>query len=1105
MLLSLFLLGPPRVEIDGEAIAFPRQKSLALLVHLAVTGEQQRRDTLAALLWPESADARGSLRRELSSLKSALGNGDWLDADRETISLTGEIRLDVHDFLTAARSDDPARLAQAADLYRDDFLTGFSLADAPDFDDWRFFASEEYRRTCAAALERLIAHHQNRGDPDAAIPYARRLLALDNLHEPSHRLLMRLYALTSQHSAALRQYDECVRLLDEELGVPPEQETTELHEAIRTRRFPAEDDRRTGGPGEGVTSPSHPVTPSPGHLPTPATSFIGRERELSELSALLSRPDMRLAVVVAPGGMGKTRFAIEAARQLAGDFPDGVWFASLVGVSEASQMLAALVQLLGAPMGAGDAKDALLRFFARRRLLLVLDNFEQLADAAPVLADLLASGPDVKLLVTSRVRLNLREEWVFPLAGLATADDGRQTTDERVEAGSAVRLFVERAGQVQPDFDAEADAEAVAAICRAVEGMPLGIELAASWLRAMNCGEIVAEIRRDVDFLRTSLRNVPEQHRSMRAVFERSWALLTEDEQQGLARLSVFQGGFTRAAAEAVAEVRLPLLSGLVDHSLLRHAASGRYDIHELLRQFAAEQLGKNGEAEAIQDKHADYFLRFLSERRADLEWRRLQEALGELIPERENLFAGWRWACQRALFPQIRIAAKVLPLYCNLTSAQENGLQLFDQAIAAAEAKVGPEDERPGLLGILRWRQQCYLQPSHHQPDAYLERLFATRALLLESKEDVQNELARMSGAIGTQLATVGKGEEGARWMEDAIRHFTERRAFVDLGKVYCRFALLRLGEGKLFQSDEIFGRAADAWGQAKLPAYPLIFRSSVYLQQGRFEEAQRLLEQAREMGDDPFMRDFPSMGGPGIVDYELSQTTVALGALDAAMLHFQRVREISEAEGRPWAIAHSPMYTPGTILRLQGKMQAARRQIENDVAIVRSVGFKQRIVARLDELARLEYDEGSYAASEAALNEALDIAEAIDSRLARALTLCQMGHTAAVQGKPEATGYYCRALDIAAEQGMNGILTDVLRGAAQLRADAGDVTQAVEWLALVAGHPNAEWETKQKALKALTEWEGHLSAQEFSAAKTRGGKAELATVIPAVLAWLA
>jgi len=870
------------------------------------------------------------------------------------------------------------------------------------------------------------------------------------------------------------------------------------------------DDKMTGRQDDTHTSSGHPVTPSPGHLPTPTTSFIGRENELAELCALLARPDVRLVTVVATGGMGKTRFAIEAARRLAADYPDGVWFLPLVGVSEASQMLAALVQLLDAPMGAGGAKDAILRFLARRRLLLVLDNFEQLVDSADVLAEIVQGAPEVEVLVTTRVRLNLREEWAFPLDGLAVgALLAAPVADVAGAASSAptndaIRLFIERARQIQPNFDPKAEAESVAAICRAVEGMPLGIELAASWLRAMNCDKIAAEIRRDMDFLSTPLRNVPAQHRSMRAVFERSWGLLTPEEQRGLARLSVFQGGFTRQAAEAVADVRLPLLSALVDHSLLRHSASGRYDVHELLRQFAAEQLDASAEAEAIHDKHADYFLHLLSQRREDLAWRAMEPALAKLIPERENLFAGWGWASQRGLFALIREAATILPLYCNLTNAQESGWQLFAQAIAAVEEKATAADDRASLLGILRFRQQVELQHSHNQPEAYLQRLLETRELLLASKSDNREELARLGGAIGIQVATVGRGEEGATWMEDAIRTFQETGNYFEMGKIFYRFALLRTGEGKVRLADETFGKVAEAWQRAKLPSYPIVFRGMVYHMQGRYAEMYQLWEKGQEIGDDPFVRGFSSMGGPATIEKNLAEASVALGALDEAATHFQRAQASFEAQGSRWPIVHGFQFSPGTVLRLQGQMEAARRQIEWEVATVRSTGFDQRIATRLLELARLEYDEGKYAASEAALSEALAIAESIDFRFIVALVLCQMGHTAAAQGKPDAPDYYRRALEIAAEEGMNGIIVDVLQGVAGLASQTGDVAQAVEWLALAASHPNAEWETKQKAEKALAKLEGQLSAEEFSAAREQGRVADLETILPTVLAWL-
>ena len=410
MTLALHLLGPPRVEIDGEVIAFSRQKSLALLVYLAVTGEQQRRDSLAALLWPESADARGALRRELSSVRAALGNGDWLDAERESVTLSGDVWLDVDDFLAAVKGGDaggdPAQLTQAAELHRGDFLSGFTLADAPDFDDWRFFQGEEYRRLLAGALERLIAHHQNAGDPDAAIPFARQLLALDNLHEPSHRTLMRLYALAGQHSAALRQYDECVRLLDEELGVPPEEETSELHEAIRTRRV-GPDDKVTGWQGDKASSPPHPVTPSPPHnLPPQATPFVGRQREVAEVRQLLSPAANRLVTITGVGGMGKSRLGLAVAEALLADFPDGVWFVPLAPVEAAEDVPRSIAAALSLS-GGGDSRAAVLAFLRDKRLLLLLDNFEHLLDGADFLAELLPAAPGVKLLVTSQERLNL--------------------------------------------------------------------------------------------------------------------------------------------------------------------------------------------------------------------------------------------------------------------------------------------------------------------------------------------------------------------------------------------------------------------------------------------------------------------------------------------------------------------------------------------------------------------------------------------------------------------------------------------------------------------------------------------------------------------------
>lgn len=242
----------------------------------------------------------------------------------------------------------------------------------------------------------------------------------------------------------------------------------------------------------------------------------------------------------------------------------------------------------------------------------------------------------------------------------------------------------------------------------------------------------------------------------------------------------------------------------------------------------------------------------------------------------------------------------------------------------------------------------------------------------------------------------------------------------------------------------------------------------------------------------------------GRAAIEEGLGESAVAFGRLDEAVGHFQRMRAILEAQGRHWVTALSFRFTLGTVFRLQSQMEKARYQIQWEVAASRSTGYKQRIATRLHELARLEYDEGNYVASEAALTEALVIAKSIGFLFVESLILCQMGHTAAAQGKPDAADSYRRALEIAAEQGMNGIVVDVVQGAAGLAAQTGDVAQAVEWLALAASHPNGEWETKQKAEKALAAQGEQLSVAEFSAARERGRAADLEPLVPHVLALL-
>ena len=640
--LRLRLLGSPRIEVDGLPIEVNRQKAVALLTYLAVTGQAQQRDTLAALLWPDSSQslARNSLRRDLSILNKALGD-EHLAIEREAIELhRAGLWLDVAQFrlyLTECRKHghpDNAvcsaclqPLAAAAELYHDDFMAGFSLPDCPDFDEWQFFQTETLRQELASVLEKLVQGYSIQANYESALPYARRWLALDNLNELAHRQLMRLYARTGQKAAALRQYQSCTQVLEDELGVEPSTDTTALYEQIRATDLSTAAIEQETGKGY-VDTPLHPTTHTlPHNLPVPTTPFVGRVEGLAEVVRRLNDPACRLLTLVGPGGIGKTRLAIRAAQKLATDsfnqaiFAHGVYFVRLASISSPNDLIPAIAEVLSFSVKQDvEPKEELFDYLHKKEMLLVLDNFEHLltlplkegrseetefeqeqTESATLIADILSVEPGIKVLVTSREALNLQGEWVYPVEGMRypsaeVMNAGASPAD--IEEYSAVRLFAQSARRVQPDFSLSAELDCVLHICRLVEGMPLAIELAASWLKLLSCPEIARQIEQSLDFLTTPVRNVPARHRSMRAIFEHSWQLLSQTEQDILRRLSEFKGGFQQEDAEQVAGASLLQLAALVDKSILRVTPTGHYRMHEMLRQFAAEKL-----QETTQDK----------------------------------------------------------------------------------------------------------------------------------------------------------------------------------------------------------------------------------------------------------------------------------------------------------------------------------------------------------------------------------------------------------------------------------------------------------------------------------------------------------------------
>jgi DNA-binding SARP family transcriptional activator len=494
----------------------------ALLIYLACQGRPVSRDQLAELLWPErmQAQARANLRLALHRLRRQLD--PFLLVTRQSVGFNSNAVL-VPDAAAFEAHLTNGQLEAATGLYRGDFLDGFYLDGSAAFEQWALLERERLRTLALAAWQQLIEQRVAAGQPQAAIEGAQRLLQLDPFHEPTHRHLMRLLAQTGQRTAALAQYEQCRHLLATELAVPPDEATTTLYEQIQS-----------GTLGEGMTrwqddkmntATSLPVILSSGHqLPPQSTPFIGRGAELAQITRLLASPDCRLLTLLGVGGIGKTRLALESAARLAVAFADGVCFVPLAPVSAATLVTVAIAQSLGIQETGSDLLAQVTAYLQSRELLLVLDNFDHLVDEAETVARLLQRTPRLKVLVTSRQRLSLLEEWLLPIGGLPSREGWLD------EAG---QLFLRSAQRVQPDFAIDGQEETIGAICRQVEGMPLALELAASWVRVMPCTAIAHQIARDLDFLATDLRNLPARHRSLRTLFDHSWRMLPPEVSCG--------------------------------------------------------------------------------------------------------------------------------------------------------------------------------------------------------------------------------------------------------------------------------------------------------------------------------------------------------------------------------------------------------------------------------------------------------------------------------------------------------------------------------------------------------------------------------------------
>ncbi|MBC7813751.1 MAG: tetratricopeptide repeat protein [Burkholderiales bacterium] len=791
------------------------------------------------------------------------------------------------------------------------------------------------------------------------------------------------------------------------------------------------------------------------HFPPQTTPFVGRTQELADISARLATANCRLLTITGAGGSGKTRLAVEIARLEALRFSHGAVFVGLQPLSKSDLLVTTIAHTLGLSFyGSDDPKTQLFRHLHEKSLFLLLDNFEHLLDGAALVSELLAHSVGIRVVVTSREALNLQEEWLYPLKGMITPPSIYSTALEDYEA---VQLFLYHAQRMQPNFDLADQHQAVIRICKMAEGLPLAIELAASWLKGLSAAQIATEMQHNLDFLATTARNVEERHRSIRTVFEQSWKLLSEAERQTFARLSVFRGGFDREAAHATANASLLLLAGLVEKSLLQRQPSGRYEIHELLRQFAEEKLAVLDDTRQAHYLHTRYYNVFTQEREIDLKGRRQIDGLDAVELNFENIHVAWDWAVQARDYSTLHTMVEGLLWFGILRSRQHNVNALYEHALQQASGD-GSDYLKARIVA-----RQCQLLPFEAAPPILAGRL--ENSLNVVKQLGSESEAAICEVLLGLFLAGVEQShfERALELTQEALLYFqrTDDRFYV---------------------------------------AQALQAVSMAYYYQG---DRQRAMHIARECAQ--IRREIGDRYGTARIVLLIAAEAYSIPDYEKAELFNREVRDIWFML-KSWSVVAFVNVNLAYLAIFRGDFEAARNLSDEALTIAKEVNIGDHIAYALAMSGVLASLDERYADAWQILMEAQTLAihtssvEALEWGLPLAACGLHDYETARIAN--------LRALQYAHRLNAPGRYFWHLPATCILLAHEGNTERAAEILGFVFTHPASApaWMEQWGLLTRLrSDLETALGTAEYQAAWKRGETLDLKDVVDHMLEWLA
>ncbi len=824
--------------------------------------------------------------------------------------------------------------------------------------------------------------------------------------------------------------------------------------------------------GRQPVTPSQPVsmesrfeTPTPStqkvkhNLPIQPTLFVGRQAELTELARLFHDPGVRLVTILGAGGMGKTRLALESGLAQLENYPHGVYFIPLAPLISSDAIIPAIAQALGFSFReGGQPRQQLLDYLAEKTMLLILDNFEHILSGAELVSGILNASPHMKILATSRARLNVQGEQLFHLGGMDFPD--WQTPDD-VKEYTAVKLFLQSARRVRPNFTLTLDQlKSVARICKLVEGNPLGILLAAAWVEMLTPEEIAKEIEKNLDFLETGQRDVPDRQRSMRGVFDYSWNLLTPGEQAVFRELSIFRAGFTREAAQQVTGASLRELMELVNKSILQRTPTGRFEIHELLRQYGAEKLAEFPEQEQdARERHCAYFAEFTSSRDAQLHGNDQRSVLVGIETEFENIKVGWGWAVDHLQVGRIAAYLESIGELHSMRGWSKEGASLFSHASRSLSIPQEKVTDRAAQLlygQLLLW--QGRLTDAFDTAESMNQLLMASLAIFRElgARKEMAYALCYLGGCESLYGNT-----NGEPFCQEALGIFQE---ISHPGGI----ALARRGL---------------AWATLHHGNYPLAKQ--------RFQESLALF---RELGDQKEIAR--SLGGLGYTNWILGEYQLSRQQHEEMLV---LCRQIDNQGGIARSLGNLGIATYGL-----GDYQKAREFWLSSLALYREIGDPWGMADEFGDLGAGALATRDYQQAAEFARQSLDLHAKVSRRM-DTFTLMVMGKAMlGLDNLPLAKSYLRQSLQSAfMVHGWGHILLTSIGVATFLLKDGKD-ERALELLYLVMSHP-ASWQmAKDQAMPLITELEARLPPDVTASALARGRLRDLEATVAELVAGL-